>query len=212
MMIKRLLSLSVLTLMSAAAAHATPVSGVINIFGSDNFQATNAVVGYHYEVTFYNAFVSFGDTGSLAAPAPLTTVALFPGFPPNTALSFNLGMNTVPSFLSPLLVLSTTGGGETIDFYMTDYSASIVSNVTGCSLTCLDVTGDGYFTETGTIDYTSSPAVFTFTAQQKNLEYKLPGSFSATGLAETPEPSALALFGTGLLGVAGLARRRFAKK
>ena len=208
-MIKRpsfLAALFVLATCSVAVAHASVISQ-ISIDGSDKF----SVSGTSGSITFFNpASVGAGATGNFSVfTSPDPNVLMFPTFPPNTALPFALGFQTVMSRLGmpSVLALTTTQGLNTLDFFMTDDSVSLVSGITGCTLTCLDVTGDGFYTETG---FPQLPGAFTFTTQAVDATGGTEVTFSATGF-ETPEPTSLLLLGTGILGLAGIARRKLIK-
>lgn len=200
-----LAALSVLSICSFAAAHAATISQ-ISIDGSDKFNVT----GSTGSITFFNpASVGAGSTGNFSVfTSADTNVNMFPGFG-GGPLPFALGFQTVLSRLGTpsVLALATTQGANTLDFFMTDYSVSLFSGVAGCSLTCLDVTGDGFYTETG---FPQLPGSFTFTTQAVDASGTNEVTFSATGF-ETPEPSSLLLLGTGILGVAGIARRKLLK-
>ena len=179
------------TLAVAPAALADPVTGTVSISGNDIFSASG--------ITFNpSRGVIYQTSGTMDTFDPIPLGDLIMTY---TAVLTNFQFSNAENME---LFSATNVLGQTLAFTISNLlTEDIGSDSNGPTLS---LSGTGVFFETG---YDNTSGTFSLTSSTAGITgFQLVSNTSASA-AVTPEPSGVALLGTGLLGLAGVVRKRY---
>lgn len=180
----KVLSLAAALTVSAVAAHADSVNGMISITGYDKY--TNDSISFQGN-GYTRAEATSGTLSSLFAAGDTSAASV-------TMNDFSFGAG----FVNPTQVFTVTNNGTTVTLTLTSITSSGIDAYGN-----LSIMGKGVLSETG---YDSTVGDFALTSQFGSTGATV--TFSASAVAPTPEPNTLMLLGTGLVSSAGMLYRR----